>query len=240
MDKLIVNINNISLYWWEFMVQNSLQIMVLFLIALLMNVVFKRKSPLFLYGIWFVAFLKTLVPARISLDTLNISLLPITQEILGTEFNLNTLVVFSSKSSNIDPSLSFPSYLFLFWMIVVIWLIFRMISREFNVRKLLNNSSLVTPLPLSIRMKEKLNVSSNIGIYTSDLISASFTKGLFRPNIYLPAQALNWDERERCAVLSHELAHIERRDFLMIVLQQIVKIIYFFHPALGSIPGKDL
>ena len=56
------------------------------------------------------------------------------------------------------------------------------------------------------------------------------TWGLFRPVIVLPSTAAQWPEDRRRVVLSHELAHIARHDWLLQICAEFARAIYWFHP----------
>ncbi len=56
--------------------------------------------------------------------------------------------------------------------------------------------------------------------------------GFFHPAIILPAWLLNGTGDELKHVLLHELAHLRRRDDWTNLLQQVVKALFFFHPAI--------
>ena len=56
------------------------------------------------------------------------------------------------------------------------------------------------------------------------------TWGLFRPVIVLPSGAEHWPEDRRRIVLSHELAHIARHDWLLQICAELVRALYWFHP----------
>ncbi len=55
--------------------------------------------------------------------------------------------------------------------------------------------------------------------------------GFFHPAIILPAWLLNSTGDELKHVLLHEMAHLRRRDDWTNLLQQVVKALFFFHPA---------
>lgn len=56
------------------------------------------------------------------------------------------------------------------------------------------------------------------------------TWGLRRPKVVLPAAAAGWpDERVRI-VLYHELAHVRRRDWLVLLGAEALKCVYWFNP----------
>jgi TonB family protein len=56
------------------------------------------------------------------------------------------------------------------------------------------------------------------------------TWGIFRPVIVLPSSAAQWSEDRRCMVLSHELAHIARLDWILQICAELTRAIYWFHP----------
>lgn len=56
------------------------------------------------------------------------------------------------------------------------------------------------------------------------------TWGVVRPRVVLPVEALEWSEPRLEAVLSHELAHVARRDVLTQYLAELVRAIHWFNP----------
>ena len=54
--------------------------------------------------------------------------------------------------------------------------------------------------------------------------------GLFRPVILLPADAEEWEAERQRALLLHELAHIQRQDWLIQMMGQITCAVYWFNP----------
>jgi len=56
------------------------------------------------------------------------------------------------------------------------------------------------------------------------------TWGMVRPRIVLPAGAKEWSPDRRRVVLSHELAHIARHDWLVQICAGLARSLYWFHP----------
>ena len=52
------------------------------------------------------------------------------------------------------------------------------------------------------------------------------TGGVWRPTIFLPTEAKAWSQSRIQSVLSHELAHVKRRDSLFLVLIQCLAVYY--------------
>jgi TonB family protein len=61
-------------------------------------------------------------------------------------------------------------------------------------------------------------------------VAMPLTWGVFRPVILLPAGAEQWSEERRLIVLSHELAHIARHDWLLQICAELARAFYWFHP----------
>ena len=56
------------------------------------------------------------------------------------------------------------------------------------------------------------------------------TWGFWRPAGLLPADALDWPEQRKSAVLLHELAHVARGDFLVQTLARLACALHWFNP----------
>jgi TonB family protein len=63
-------------------------------------------------------------------------------------------------------------------------------------------------------------------------LAMPLTWGIFRPVIVLPSSAAHWPEDRRRIVLSHELAHIARHDWLLQICAEFARAVYWFHPLL--------
>lgn len=65
---------------------------------------------------------------------------------------------------------------------------------------------------------------------TGSALPVPLTWGLFRPMLLLPSIFVEWPQERRRMVLLHELAHIQRADWLVQILVQITRALYWFHP----------
>lgn len=61
-------------------------------------------------------------------------------------------------------------------------------------------------------------------------LAIPITWGVRRPRVLLPAAASTWSDERIRAVFSHELAHVQRRDWLLHVLAEGACAIYWFNP----------
>ena len=87
--------------------------------------------------------------------------------------------------------------------------------------------ALVSYLRLRRRVSVSLCVRENI--YLCDAISSPFILGVVKPHIYLPSAL---DEVQRQNVLSHERAHLRRRDHWWKPLGFALLAVYWFNPVL--------
>lgn len=83
----------------------------------------------------------------------------------------------------------------------------------------------ISYLKLKKEIRASILVSENI--YICDDIKSPFILGVIRPKIYIPS---NLEEKHKSFVLSHERAHIERKDYLWKILGFMLLSIYWFQP----------
>ncbi len=70
----------------------------------------------------------------------------------------------------------------------------------------------------------------NVALRRSEVGMVPFTQGVLRPVVVLPETADRWTGEERRAVLTHELAHVKRRDVLGQMFAELCRAVYWFHP----------
>ena len=81
-------------------------------------------------------------------------------------------------------------------------------------------------------LKEQLGVNQAVGLIRSNIAETAMVVGWLKPIVIVPASAFSALTPEQLrAVLAHELAHIRRYDHWVNLLQGLVEILIFFHPA---------
>jgi bla regulator protein BlaR1 len=79
---------------------------------------------------------------------------------------------------------------------------------------------------------QKLRINRPVMILQSGLARVPMIIGHFKPVILIPLGLLNnIAEKEVEAILSHELAHLKRNDYLVNLVQSFVEIVFFFNPG---------
>ncbi|WP_421799120.1 M56 family metallopeptidase [Haliscomenobacter sp.] len=82
-------------------------------------------------------------------------------------------------------------------------------------------------------LSQRLGITQKVGLLESGIIPGPASLGFFRPLILLPIGLINHlTVAEVEAILLHELAHIQRSDYLVNVLQRVLENVFFFNPAL--------
>jgi TonB family protein len=71
-----------------------------------------------------------------------------------------------------------------------------------------------------------------VSLLLSHEIDSPVTYGLRTPKIILPLSFKNLSEPCQKAVLCHELLHVRRYDWILIVVEEIISSIFWFHPAI--------
>ncbi len=88
-------------------------------------------------------------------------------------------------------------------------------------------------------LAKRLGIKQAVELLESALVQIPTVVGWLRPVILLPASALTGLSSEQLeAILAHELAHIKRLDYLVNMLQTIVEILGFYHPAVWWLSHK--
>jgi TonB family protein len=72
----------------------------------------------------------------------------------------------------------------------------------------------------------------------SNEVASPVTFGALQPVVLLPAGFPDLDARVREAILCHELLHVRRRDWVFTVAEELVRALWWFHPAVWWLLGQ--
>lgn len=133
-------------------------------------------------------------------------------------------------------------YLFAAWAIPAVWMLAGVGRAVWHLRVLrgkcveLNSLSLDSLLQATL---QRVQAKRSISLCVSDDVRVPTAIGLARPAIVFPRWALReLSAAELNQVLLHELAHLRRWDDWTNLAQQIVKALFFFHPAVWWIESR--
>jgi beta-lactamase regulating signal transducer with metallopeptidase domain len=80
------------------------------------------------------------------------------------------------------------------------------------------------------QLSKKMRTHKETVLLKSKKCKVPFASNIFSPIIVLPTEIENWPSEKIRAVLTHELAHIHRRDYLTQFIARMVGSIFWFMP----------
>jgi beta-lactamase regulating signal transducer with metallopeptidase domain len=87
-------------------------------------------------------------------------------------------------------------------------------------------------------LARKLKVNQLVLLAESAMTEAPVVIGYFKPMILIPLGMLGGLSTEQLeSIITHELIHIRRRDYLVNLLQSVLEILFFFNPFVWVISG---
>ncbi|MEM6724028.1 MAG: M56 family metallopeptidase, partial [Bacteroidota bacterium] len=82
------------------------------------------------------------------------------------------------------------------------------------------------------RLKLRLGIRHAVQLIWSDQVQVPMVIGHFKPMVLFPVALINRLDLDQVeAILTHELAHVMRRDYLWNLLLSFAEILLFFHPV---------
>lgn len=121
------------------------------------------------------------------------------------------------------------------WSLGVVVFAFRLLLAWLSVTRLRRDGG--QPVPDCVRdtldkLAAIIGVRRPVDLRASDRVDGPAVMGWFRPLILLPAHALTGLSTEELShVLAHELAHVRRGDYAVNLLQCVIEMLFFHHPA---------
>lgn len=89
------------------------------------------------------------------------------------------------------------------------------------------------------RLQKRFGLRRSIKILESELTQIPMTVGYLKPVILVPLGAFTGiPPIQMEAILSHELAHIARADYLINLMQLVIESLFFYHPAIWWISSQ--
>jgi beta-lactamase regulating signal transducer with metallopeptidase domain len=90
---------------------------------------------------------------------------------------------------------------------------------------------------LLYRFLEAVSLRRKINLMSHDKTMVPLTWGVVKPVVMMPTESKNWSENQRSTALYHELSHIKRGDYLVMILARISRAIYWFNPLSWIVLG---
>jgi beta-lactamase regulating signal transducer with metallopeptidase domain len=139
----------------------------------------------------------------------------------------------SGAISNAAVQMSVDRAIAYMWLLIALLMILRLAIANARLQSWRRSAALVDDnhwLGLLRRLSTQYDIQRPVVLLESEDTDVPVTWGIVYPVILLPAAAHQWDDEQRIAVLTHELAHVKRFDALSQLLAQIVLGLQWFNP----------
>jgi len=147
-----------------------------------------------------------------------------------------------ASHSAITVSESWALYLFAGWALIAGWSLVRLGKAMWHLRTLRNSCVPVDVRGLDLLLQDTLRRHSGgrkFLLCASDQVSVPTALGLFKPAIVIPYWVMQeLSPAELNQIVLHELAHLRRWDDWTNLAQQLVRALFFFHPAIWWIEKR--
>jgi len=112
------------------------------------------------------------------------------------------------------------------WFTGILAFALRLVLGLFLGRRLIRRASVLEAAP-----DARLTKSVPFLVCESAEIRVPVSTGLFGPTILLPSDWRNWSAEKFHHVLVHEESHLRRKDYLVALLADLCRCVYWFHPV---------
>ena len=106
-----------------------------------------------------------------------------------------------------------------------------------SLQRLRRKAQPIVPWPASLRAAQAL-VGQDARFLSSDRIGSPVTFGWLRPVVLLPKEFENLSGEAQESVICHELLHVARRDWLVHLVEEVLRALFWFHPAVRLLLGR--
>jgi len=214
----------------EFLVEFLLKSGVIVFLGFAIVAAFRKWTPDWKHGVWMRVFAVALfVPLALLFP--RIELIPNFGEVVvpvqtsGAEIAPSPVSTADSVSVPTRDSgwtLRWPDFALLVWLGGCLFLILRMFTASFRLRRLQERSfAPCREMGSHFRSVVQQSGVENVSLSLSDEVESPFTWGLIKSHIVIPTSSQQWSPRDLQMILSHELEHVKRGDSLGVLISRI-------------------
>lgn len=122
------------------------------------------------------------------------------------------------------------------WLMGALFFTLRFTGSYLQIRRLRRRNTSPAPafaIEMLAQLSERMGIRRRVRLLQSGSVDTPLVIGTLKPIVLIPLGMLSGLSTEQVeCILAHELAHVRRWDFLVNVLQSIVEIALFYHPAI--------
>ncbi len=147
--------------------------------------------------------------------------------------------VVSTQTVAIAPSSASHGWGSISWVEVAVWILCAGATIRavwlalgfWRLRRYRRDARLLLPPPEVVeRVQSQIGVQAHV--YLSPDLTGPVTYGIRNPVVLFPVRFLEMETSAQEAITCHELLHVQRRDWLFTVLEEVIRTIFWFHPAM--------
>jgi TonB family protein len=226
--------------WLPLILETSLKASLILAVATLATFALRRRSAAIRHLVWSVALLSCAALPLISLvlprwgsspgiSTMTLMTTPSERTPASTA---ESTTVQTSSSTFVAAPAGSPSLLYIWFggFVLSVLLVFRetagLVRIVWTSRPLFDSRW----RRMADELCRRFSVKRDVRFLQNDSTPLLVTWGVFRPRVLLPIDANEWPDHRVRAVLGHELAHIRRHDWLVQVLAEATRAVYWFNP----------
>lgn len=152
----------------------------------------------------------------------------------------------AAPASATSPAVTVPDswafYLFAIWAVITTWLLVGVGRSLWHLRTIRKSCVEIDRAAVDSTLRDTLQQhrgNRDVVLCTSNLVKVPTALGLLKPAVVIPdwlVKELSPEELNQ--ILLHELAHLRRWDDWTNLAQQVIKAVFFFHPAVWWIEKK--
>ena len=119
------------------------------------------------------------------------------------------------------------------WIVVAALLLVREGAGRLGAARLTRSAAEIAAGELADEARElalRLRIRRRVRLCSTGRVASPATVVLLRPHIFLPRDAEQWPVGRRRVALLHELAHVSRRDDLVLLIGRTARACFWFHP----------
>ena len=135
----------------------------------------------------------------------------------------------TARSAPIDPT----SILLGIWIAGVVINLAGLVLGFWRLHLIASRAAIVRDGPwfdAARQLSEHFRLRAPVTLLQSDRPAVLVTWGFFAPRVMLPRDAESWDVDRIRVVLAHELAHVQRRDWIVQIGSELLRIACWFNP----------
>lgn len=215
---------NLAETWWPLYAVHMVEVSLFILMVWAVDRWLTLETR-FRYTLYLLALAKVFVPPVLAIPIPAFLVSPAT---VALDEPVYSGVVSGAVAVSPEPVTTFPPafYLFCLWTLSVLVWTGVALWKNSAFRRTLKSA---TPIDLAGEVAS-LDAPRNLEVYSKPALPSPILVGLLKPRLFLPTRWSSWSSEELRGVVRHELAHFERRDMHVLILQAIATALFGANP----------